>query len=311
MKKLIKLESSKNFLFVYWQLIDFCNFKCNYCSPFLYEGYNFVQKRNPTPSDNQILLFLESLSNIKKQKELHISLSGGEPTLHPLFPRIIETLEPISDFELITNGSRSLNWWKSLPQLPSLIRISLHPEFTEIKKVNELSEYILSKNVLLRFNLSMDPKNWDDSIKLYDSLNKDLKKYVRPKILHDWSNKLKPMKVYNENQISWIKDHLKITIDGSEESSLINYTAATYDNGHRGKLDFTHTSIYDNKYYNWKCSAGSSSISVNVLGEVYAGLCKQIKIGTIDNFRLLDDYLNCKSIICQCPADLLIPKYKD
>jgi sulfatase maturation enzyme AslB (radical SAM superfamily) len=308
MKKLIKLENTKDFLFVYWQLTDFCNFKCNYCSPVLNEGNFAIKQKEKIPSNDTIKFFIETLKEYKKNKDIYISLSGGEPTLHPFFSEIVELVHPFSNIELITNGSRSISWWSSLKKLPHLIRISLHPEFTEIEKINKLSHFILSTGSSLRFNLSMDTKNWDQSIEMYNQLDPNLKKFVKPKVLHDWSNKHKPMQHYSPDQIQIIKNLFSETIDDPE--NLIHFTRATYNDGSAGRLNFSHTSIHDNKYFNWKCSAGSTSVSVNVLGHVHAGLCKQQLIGTIDNFQTLTEYLNCRSLICQCPTDLLIPKYK-
>lgn len=310
MKKLIKLESTKDFLFVYWQLTDFCNFKCNYCVPSLNEGNYSIKNQHLVPTNDQIRNFLKNIIEVKKNKELYFSLSGGEPTLHPMFREIINELYSVSNIEVITNGSRSTNWWRSLDNIPHLVRISLHPEYTDIKKINKLSSIILERQSLLRLNLSMDPERWEQSMELYNQLDSELKQFVKPKILHDWKNKQRPMMKYTDDQLSWIKTVFSQTVDGNEDNNLWQYTVATYDNGDKNKLDFVHASIYDHNYLGWKCSAGSNSISINTLGIIHAGLCKSIPMGTINNFKIHDEYITCKFLNCQCPTDLLIPKYK-
>ena len=280
MKKLLKLENTKNFLFVYWHLTDFCNFKCSYCSPVHNEGYFSIKNTSFTPTNDTIKNFLKQLTTATKDKELYLSLSGGEPTLHPMIREIINECYDKSNVEIITNGSRSLNWWKSLENLPHLIRISLHPEFTDIEKINTLASYILETKSILRFNLSMDPENWDQSIRLYNHLDPSLRKFVRPKTLHELSVKQKPLKKYEPYQLDWIKQTFTHTVDNGQDTDILQYTKAEYDNGETGKLDFVHTAIHDHMYYNWRCSAGSSSISINTIGQIHAGLCKQKQIGT-------------------------------
>jgi len=309
-KKLIKLESTKNFLYVYWRLTDFCNYKCNYCVPELYNGNYSIKKKDQTPSNEDINKFIKKIKETGDGKDIYFSLSGGEPTLHPMFPEILKLLREFSNVEIITNGSRPIHWWKSLGCLPNIVRISLHPEYTQIDKINNLANYILENESLVRFNLSMDSKNWDKSILLYNQLEDPLKKFVRPKILHDWTKKSKVITVYTAEQKEWIKQFSYSTSDGSEESNLFRHTKATYSDGTTGLLDFVHATMNDHMYFNWQCSAGSSSISINVQGEIYAGICKQQMIGTVTDFELLKEYLTCKSIFCQCPTDLLIPKYK-
>jgi organic radical activating enzyme len=310
MKKLIKLESSKKFLFIYWQINDFCNFKCNYCVPSLNQGFFSIKNKQLTPSNQTIINFIDNIKKQKNDKEIYFSLSGGEPTLHPLFREIINELHNSSRIELITNGSRSISWWKSLDHLPNIVRISLHPEYTDIDKINKLATYIISRNSLIRFNLSMDPDNWDQSKELYEKLDSNFKKFLKPKTLHDWSKKEKPIRNYTEHQKEWMKEIFLNTEDGREDFNLWNQTLATYNDGTTGKLDFIHASMKDHMYHGWKCSAGSTSISINTIGQVHAGLCKQRLLGNIENFKILEEYLTCRSIFCQCPTDLLIPKYK-
>jgi MoaA/NifB/PqqE/SkfB family radical SAM enzyme len=313
MKKLIKLESTKKYLFVYWQLNDFCNYKCNYCTPLLNQGYFSIRNKQHVPDEDRILKFLENIGDKKTAGDVYFTLSGGEPTIHPMFSEILKKLhsiETIKKIEVITNGSRPMNWWRSQEFLPDLLRISLHPEYTEIDHINELANYALDKNVLVRFNLSMDPLNWDKSVQLYEQLNDDLKQFVKPKTLHDWTKRQRQIKKYSEEQLNWIKKIFSETVDGTEIDNLFNYTQATYDTGETGKLDFVHTVINDHKYFNWRCTAGSYSISINARGQVHAGLCKQQLLGNIDDFTLLDELLICRSNICQCPTDLLIPKFR-
>ena len=116
MKKLIKLESTKKYLFVYWQLNDFCNYKCNYCSPSLNQGYYSISNKQLVPDEPRTLNFLENIKDKKSDGDIYFCLSGGEPTIHPMFSVILEKLhniDTVKKVEVITNGSRSMKWWRS------------------------------------------------------------------------------------------------------------------------------------------------------------------------------------------------------
>ena len=182
MKKLIEIRREK-YVYVYWLLTDYCNFTCSYCSPTLHEGY--YQKSKNFPSDADIQLFLDSLRTYSKDKRLTVCLTGGEPTTHPMYATILSAIAefPLSNLETITNGSRPLAWWKNLPTLPNKVIISLHQEFTNLEKINELALYLDSAGVDVRFNLVADPANWDWVISVQTTLDKTLHQLIDAKIL--------------------------------------------------------------------------------------------------------------------------------
>ena len=62
---------------VYWVLGNYCNYKCSYCVPSLNSGSNKYHDVNVV------------LDTLKKLPPCMVRFSGGEPTLHPDFERII------------------------------------------------------------------------------------------------------------------------------------------------------------------------------------------------------------------------------
>ena len=115
MNKIIEIKKSIDTLYIYWTLTDFCNFKCNYCPSSLHDGLYANGTKSGFPSDSQINKFIDNL--IEKHlgnRKLYLIISGGEPTLHPMFATIINRLLPYGFIGVNTNGARHYEWWSKL-----------------------------------------------------------------------------------------------------------------------------------------------------------------------------------------------------
>jgi len=313
MQQIIEIKNSTDHFFIYWQLTDFCNFKCNYCPKFLNSG-DFAKNIKPGfPTDQEITNFCKNLINEHLQgRELFLVLSGGEPTLHPLFPKIVYELKPYGRITVVTNGSRSKEWWQGLDSLPHDVNISLHPEFTKIDKINENGLYFLENNLALQFNLSCDPMFWDDTVDLYNKLDKSLKPFVIPKILNDLAGDRSNYQ-YTAEQTAWMANVQKFSAENKLRKLDDNFpvTMIYYSDGTSKILNNVYQLMINNNhiYTNWKCSAGSTGINVNFSGQVFAGICKQQQLGRLDQFKLLTEFVECDKEACVCPSDLRLTKY--
>jgi MoaA/NifB/PqqE/SkfB family radical SAM enzyme len=318
MKQIIKITQKEKYLYMYWQLTDLCNFRCNYCNPSLHLGKVARGIRPGFPTDQEILSFLDNLENIhlkKFDKKLHCNLSGGEPTLHPLFPTILERLMKYGIVSITTNCSRDVSWWKKLPILPYEVQISLHPEFTKIDKVNEVVKFLKEKKVNLFFNLMCDPGHWDQTLELYEKLDSSVKNQVAPKVLNrmDTPRDNRSPWDYTELQQEWMKTLQDFYMSNRDlKKSPFNLRSDIhYDDGSREIfLNVAQLTIKKlNKHYNWRCSAGSRAINIDFDGKVYAGICKEKLLGRINDFQFLDEFVTCSKIYCICPGDMKLEKY--
>jgi organic radical activating enzyme len=311
MKSLVKIRRNVDIFSVYWTLTDFCNFKCSYCPPKLNAGNIF--KTDMAPSDKKILAGLERIKEYSKGKLLTVTLSGGEPTTHLMFPTIIEYINTIDGFtEVITNGSRPLPWWDKLPSLPKSVVISLHPEFTNLEKVNQLGLYLKSKNVILKFNLMADPEKWEWVTAVHEKIDVSLHKEIDTKILtnhgsvRDLDGVLGKHYKYTQEQLNFIKTaSLAKKEEDPREALFGDFNDGTSSRVYAFRLVAKNL----HKFKGWKCGAGSTGICISAKGSVHGGICGIVNLGPMDTFVVLDSNVTCKYENCFRAQDISIPKY--
>lgn len=95
-----KIEVSMPLYEVRLSLTGRCNHQCIYCGPFS-DGKADKGYRNLSLSQ------IRNVASLLKDKELHIQLTGGEPTLRKDLTRLVDVLTShgITDIGLTTNGS--------------------------------------------------------------------------------------------------------------------------------------------------------------------------------------------------------------
>lgn len=314
MDELIEIRRTTDILYVYWALTDYCNFRCHYCPDPLHSGKHAGGELPGFPTDVQIEKFLDNLVNVHLNgRLLNITISGGEPTVHTKFSRILEVLHPYGITEVVTNGSRPINWWKKLPTLPNFVILSLHPEFTDINRINELGLFLQDSGVSLQINLICDPLNWKITESFLENLAEGLHQYTIPKALNhielrkkeeleeDWGR----LYDYTPAQLAFINNfpRRKTGVDSRKLVELFRV-----DGSKQWLNVFSLIAKNENRFRNWKCSAGVDGIKVNYDGKVYSGICAINYLGQLDNFELEKDWITCTRNQCPCPADILLSK---
>lgn len=313
MKKIIEIHRPTPVLYVYWTLTDFCNFRCNYCPDSLHSG-NFKSGRRPGyPSDQEIRVFLDRLINRHRgDRFLQVCISGGEPTLHPMYEEIVDTLHPHGIVETITNGSRDFQWWTNLNHLPDKITMSLHAEWTKIDRVNELGEFLLDRGVEVAYNMMCDPGNWARVQDMYQQLTPRLQALVNAKILTDHSGTATdgtPWE-YLPDQIEYIRG---ISAHGPRPRRRFDVNLNSwlhYDDQTSQILNnpFDLVNTRQHSFTGWHCSAGNAGVTVNFDGYAYAGNCRIKKLGRIDQFEILSEPIVCTRQWCKTGADIPLNK---
>ena len=156
-------------LYFNWNLVDWCNYSCSYCSAaeMMRETFDKVD------SHSKYKLVLKRLEQVDTTFE--VWLLGGEPTLHDHFLEIIDSLVAIENCTLVTvftNLSRPYHFYNKIRHPKVCITASFHPEFykdTFLEKCIALND----ENFVCSVNISDRKEDWE----VTDNLLKELNEY--------------------------------------------------------------------------------------------------------------------------------------
>lgn len=128
------LDPNKDLILrVEWNLGKRCNFDCSYCGP---ETHNTKSPHLEEKILQKTILRLKTIGDQQK-KRIKLSLTGGEPYLHPRFIDMLRFAKQngIHKLSVTTNGSLHIKQYiESLPLLDHII-ISYHPEYVQKEKI--------------------------------------------------------------------------------------------------------------------------------------------------------------------------------
>ncbi len=108
------------------ELTNICNLNCSHC----YKEANCFKKQNMDLSLlRELFLFLDS-------KNLSVTLTGGEPTLHNMFEDAVDICSEYANVDIVTNGLNLYNIGNKTLKKINMIGISLYGSDNKTYKFN-------------------------------------------------------------------------------------------------------------------------------------------------------------------------------
>ena len=156
-----------------WDLTVQCNYRCSYC--FIYGKGKNPPPQLPFSTLNQLKAAVDNIASLNRPW-YNVSLSGGEPTIHPHLIDLIYLLheklqERLNNILIISNGSRNESLYKKLAEISKSINlnllISIHTDHVDMAHVLELIEN-LSRNIKIYFVLMFNPDKREEVHLIYD-----------------------------------------------------------------------------------------------------------------------------------------------
>ena len=291
-----------------WVLSDVCNYKCAYCHPMHYD------RTSGFPDVEESLEFWNFVhTDINSNKKLLV-LSGGEPTLWPGLSNFINGLDKSWMTEIVTNGSRTLRWWKKFLDETDIKRVSIsvHLEFATPEHIIEVSRLCAEKCVttaLILFDKDKIPEAKDMINKIVES-NVSINVMVKP-ITNWWTNG--EVISYDEGDLDFIKN---FRYAKNKHKRLAVSTHFLIDDKHY-PVTYANTLITNkqNKFKGWRCEAGSKRLIVWHDGNVYGAQCSTAKkhlLGNIKDKKIKKiESIICQNEYCDCIPDIRIPKWRE
>lgn len=281
---------------VEWNLGKRCNYDCSYCPSAIHDNFS------PHTDINILEQTVDRLFELGKP--LRISLTGGEPCVHPDIEDFLEYLKRKNVFwvNLTTNGTRGHRWYLDNEMFWNHLVFSLHFEFDYTRIVDTILKY-------------------------YDSTERDF--FVNVMAHHDYIPQVKTVvKKFNEigikyavRRIRWTEgDHNifdDMRYDGKDLEWLLSQDATAKPNCRIDDEQIIHANDVIKKHLNqfkdWSCNAGIESLMINWDGEVHRATCRVGgSLGNIYNgtFIVPNEPIICTRDFCTCAADIPITKIK-
>lgn len=333
--------NDQDYLEVRWNPTNVCNFSCRYCFPESNEGTH----NSPENLDLVIKNFNHFLKQYREKlgkTKFHLKLGGGEPTLWKGLEYFISEIKKENNVyvSLISNGSRTLRWWKQNGHLIDNVTLSYHVAQANVEHHIDVADTMFELGKKVTVSVLMDPDNWNKAVndieymKAYSkykwfiqtteviepthmALNSikiitkeerrytsDQKKYMR------WSLKRIPGVLWFIRNIRSLKKDIKLWESRAvlDNGSILKARSQTYINNNW------------NAFKGWECNLGIESLMINWDGNI-VGACGQTLYGLDTSFNILDkDFVKkfnpiFKPVICGinncfCQPETHISKFR-
>jgi len=311
-KRLIQIRQHRPTLQLSWILNNICTNHCDYCPPSLHSGTNHHYEWEHAKSFTTRLL--------GRYQKIHVSISGGEPTLSPHFPELVDMFHSNGHTVGITsNGARSVSWWRDMSPRLSYICFSYHPSYHD----SEFLEKVLAaaEHTQCTVRVMMDARYWDKSLEFFNlcSTYKNIRTEA-VRLLHELANRHHSACDYTPEQDQWITEAQPTNITDPVFKKNLRWQSADlgssfyYDDGSMDLWGDTNSLInsHQTDFRGWSCNIGLESLFIFWDGNVKKGNCHQG--GVLFNLRDHEQHQLphaaelCFQPICHCGTDILISK---
>ena len=318
---LIRVEHAskkyKEWVRIEWNMGRRCNFDCSYCGADLHDNKS---KHLPFEKFDDAV---RTMREFYADKQIRMSLTGGEPFVHP---RILDILKlfpkyGVDEVSTITNGSLPLKKYQTALEYIDNLIFSWHFEFLRVDHMKHVLSNLNRKQV--KVHLMYLPGQLEEIKGVVDWLNDNNVKFnvrrIRPmtnlqtgEVNKPYSSGMKFAGIqyggaenyYSQEELDYLKTFNKA---GTAELNCELFTKEEQ------WLDNVNTLTKNkwNTFKRWKCMAGIETLMIDNDGSVYRATCKQGGVlGNIETgFTLEEDPVLCMKQWCNCAADLNTTKW--
>jgi len=288
--------NKENWFLITWDLGNKCNYRCSYCPSMFNDG------STGWPEWEDLKSFVANINKELPFKDICFRISGGEPTYWKHFLDFAELAKSYGNaFSFLTNGSRDIEYFKTIDKFTDGIILSYHPEYADVDHFINISKTV---SCPIAVNLMLGHDNFDDMLdiakKLYD--NSDMA--VWPKLILDKTNMTNEITDYTLEQKEFIKSWPYFR---NLDDNKIHRGSLLLDNNVVTANDLILQKL--NQHRDWECWAGIDMINIDFTGNIFRANCEQGgSLGTIRDFKLPTTTIRCGKDSCNCLSDIYLRK---
>ena len=298
------IVTKPNFKKICWEMTNYCNYSCSYCTPELNGGTVPL----PKSYDN----IIELVKQYRGNDPMLFDIMGGEPTLWPLFEEFCYALRDTSTANTTiifsTNASRTMRWWKQFNAPVTEVGLSFHPEEASVEHFVDVIEEIQHRYNVVLWIMAPPGKLQKKSWNLFNKCKENkyrVKAVMKP--VMDWHNGNGMISGYTEKGLDKIKNHGQYKhpdVRGAIEAQLF-YNNKTIDVRHIINNQM-------NSFTGWSCNVGMQNLYIKTTGEIYGSACgiKESYLGNLaTGFEIKTEPVVCPKRWCTCATDIEIEKW--
>lgn len=291
-----------------WVINNYCNFNCSYCTPDLYGN---------TSRALDLPVAVEFFNTVHQQHPgiKMLSLSGGEPTLWKHLPEFVDSVASNYFFHIITNGSRTLDWWRKFMYNRRIdrITISLHVEQIDWDKTFANIEFLQNETDLTLLVLLKpgSKKILEQFVKRITDAKISASIKIKPLTSHD----TRSVYNYNEDEKSWLQN---FSYNKANINSYSGIAKRLIVDGKEHSMSYAYKLVAGglNNFRGWNCNLGSSRMFIWHDGNVFPATCKTAMSKPIGNvfsntLEVKTSSTKCADEFCHCAPDIRITKSRD
>lgn len=315
MKRIIQIARDKSKFQLSWCINNICTNHCTYCPDHLHRGKNHNYEWELTRG------FFKRL--FTRYKNIHCSITGGEPTVSPHFKEVVDMFyDNGHTVGLTTNGVKPKKYWADIGHKLAYVCFSFHPQFLDKDYLEKAQA--ASVGTIVKCRIMMDTRYWDKCVEIYNSA-------IQLTSLGDWDWSVEPVRIlpdradlvslkdmgcdYNQEQLDWLTNHSQTyTHTGKNRKPHTNRTAFYYDDGTVEDPGNTNYLIATGQtdFRGWACNIGLESMFIDQDGYIKKGNCNQggrlFHLNDHENHELPTTAEICTIPICGCNTDVLTSK---
>lgn len=200
-----------------WDLGRRCNYDCTYCAPIHHDNFSSHASLDELKATADFIFeYITLVSQYRTNKDFHINLTGGEPTVNPGFLELMFHLQSYKEklkdtlslhLTLTTNGTMGKRTATTVGDTFNFITVSYHAEADDKLKQNVLDRIDqLHPNTSVKVNVMFHAHYFDECVKVCNSLKEKGINYIprligeNPGVEKDFGHQ------YTTEQLQWFNN---------------------------------------------------------------------------------------------------------
>jgi len=205
-----------------WDLGRRCNYDCTYCAPIHHDNFSkHATLDQLTTTADFIFDYISTIAEYRTNKDFHISLTGGEPTVNPKFLQLVNHLNskqlPGVDLHLAltTNGAMGKRVAEAVGNTFSYVTVSYHAE-ADAKLKKRVLERVrqLHSNTSVKVNVMFHAQHFDECVDVCNILKQQGIQYI-PRMIGENPGGETYGHQYTQDQLKWFNSYWNVDSNSS------------------------------------------------------------------------------------------------